>query len=341
MANAFTGSAAMANLVQTTYDRALEFALRAQPMFRMVADKRPVQQAMPGSSVVFELYQDLAQQITPLNELVDPDAVAAGNPTTVSVTLNEYGNAILVSNKLDLFSFTDVTAGLVNQVAWNLVDSVDLLVQNVLATGTQTLRRSGTAGAIGYGFGTTPTNPVAVNQIGGAADANIAFSTFSSDMARLSVTQLRTNKVHPNKGSYYTAYIHPQVSYDLRRETGAAAWRDPHNYSAAGNIWAGEIGEYEGACYIETPRAQNVQSGAAYSGPSAPAGASRVYNTYFTGQQALAEAVAEEFHTVRGPVVDKLTRFQPLGWYGVAGWNLYRPESLIVAQSTSTARPTS
>ena len=106
-----------------------------------------------------------------------------------------------------------------------------------------------------------------------------------------------------------------------------------HNYSAAGNIWAGEIGEYEGACYIETPRCQNVQSGA-----GAGATQTRVYNTYFTGQQALAEAVAEEFHTVRGPVVDKLTRFQPLGWYGVAGWSLYRPESLIVAQSTSSAR---
>lgn len=326
MANAFTGTAAMANLVQTTYDRALEFALRAQPMFRMVADKRPVQQAMPGSSVVFELYQDLAQATTPLNELVDPDAVAAGNPTTVSVTLNEYGNSILVSNKLDLFSFTDVTAGLVNQVAWNLVDSVDLLVQNVLAAGTQTIRTDGTT--VGYGFGSTPTNPIALTAI----DSD---SFFNSTMARLSVTQLRTNKVHPNKGSYYTAYIHPQVSYDLRRETGAAAWRDPHNYSAAGNIWAGEIGEYEGACYIETPRCQNVQSGA-----GAGASQTRVFNTYFTGQQALAEAVAEEFHTVRGPVVDKLQRFQPLGWYGVAGWSLYRPESLIVAQSTSSARLT-
>jgi len=333
MANAFTGTAALANLVQTAYDRALEFALRAQPMFRMIADKRPVQQAMPGSSIVFELYQDLAQAITPLNELVDPDAVAAGNPTTVSVTLNEYGNAILVSNKLDLFSFTDVTAGLVNQVAWNLVDSIDLLVQNVLATGTQTVRRDGTTGALGYGFGSTPTNPVALTSIGtSGASGN---SVLNSDIARFSVTQLRTNKVHPNKDSYYTAYTHPQAAYDLRRETGAAAWRDPHVYSAAGNIWAAEIGEYEGACYIETPRAQNVQSGAG-------AGASqvRVYNTYYTGQQALAEAVAEEFHTVRGPVVDKLTRFQPLGWYGVAGWSLYRPESLIVAQTSSSARPT-
>lgn len=325
MANAFTGTAAMANLVQTSYDRALEFALRAQPMFRMVADKRPVQQSMPGSSVVFEIYQDLSQAITPLNELVDPDAVSAGNPTTVSVTLNEYGNSILVSNKLDLFSFTDVTAGLVNQVAWNLVDSVDLLVQNVLATGTQTIRTDGTT--VGYGFGSTPTNPIALTAI----DSD---SYFTSNMARLAVTQLRTNKVHPNKGNFYTAYIHPQVSYDLRRETGAAAWRDPHNYSAAGNIWAGEIGAYEGAVYIETPRAQNTQSGA-----GAGATQTRVFNTYFTGQQALAEAVAEEFHTVRGPVVDKLQRFQPLGWYGVAGWSLYRPEALLVAQSTSSARP--
>lgn len=319
----------MANLVQTAYDRALEFALRAQPMFRTIADKRPVQQAMPGSSVVFELYQDLAQQITPLNELVDPDAVAAGNPTTVSVTLNEYGNAILVSNKLDLFSFTDVTAGLVNQVAWNLVDSVDLLVQNVLAAGTQTVRRDPATGNVTYGFGSTPTQPTALTAIDQTAN-----SRMSSDVARFSTTQLRTNKVHPNRDSYYTAYIHPQVSYDLRRETGAAAWRDPHNYSAAGNIWAGEIGEYEGACYIESPRCQNVQSGS-----GAGATQTRVYNTYFTGQQALAEAVAEEFHTVRGPVVDKLTRFQPLGWYGVAGWTLYRPESLIVAQTSSSARP--
>src|SRR3990172_10160048 len=170
MANAFTGTAAMANLVQTAYDRALEFALRKQPLFRMVADKRPAQQAMPGSSIIFELYQDLTQAITPLNELVDPDAVAAGNPTTVSVTLNEYGNAILVSNKLDLFSFSDVTAGLVNQVAWNLVDSVDLLVQNVLAAGTQTLRTDGTT--LGYGFGTTPTNPVALTDI----DSNAVFT---------------------------------------------------------------------------------------------------------------------------------------------------------------------
>lgn len=323
MANAFTGTAAMANLVQTTYDRALEFALRAQPLYRNVADKRPVQQAMPGSSVVFELYQDLAQAITPLNELVDPDAVAAGNPTTVSVTLNEYGNSILVSNKLDLFSFTDVTAGLVNQVAWNLGDSIDLVVQNVLAGGTNFIRRNGSASAAAQAAPTYNTGTLAAIQ---------QFDYYGSDMVRLGVAKLRTNKVHPNKGSFYTSYIHPEVSHDLRAETGNAGWRLPHTYSAPDNIWAGEIGEYEGSVFIETPRAIN-----ALNAGTTP---TRVFNTYMTGQQALAEAVAEEFHTIRGPVVDKLTRFQPLGWYGVAGWSIYRQEALIRVESTSSIHST-
>ncbi len=316
MANAFTGTAVMANLVQTTYDRALEFALRAQPMFRQVADKRPVQQAMPGSSVVFELYQDLATAITPLNELVDPDAVAAGNPTQVTVTLNEYGNSILVSNKLDLFSFTDVTAGLTNQVAWNLIDSVDVVVRNVLNGGTNYIRDNGASGPVYNGAQTTV----------GTTSADI----FSSATARLATTKLRTNLAVPNKGNLFAAYIHPDVAHDLRAETGAAAWRDPHNYSAAENIWAGELGEYEGAAYIVTPRTTGVGT------DSGAGGTVDVYNTYFTGQQALAEAVAEEFHTVRGPVVDKLTRFQPLGWYGVAGWSIYRQAALIRAETASS-----
>jgi len=317
MANAFTGTTAMSNLVQTAYDRALEFALRAQPTFRMIVDKKPVAQAMPGSSVVFEIYQDLAQQITPLNELVDPDAVAAGQPATVSVTLNEYGNAILVSNKLDLFSFTDVTAGLVNQVAWNLIDSVDLIVQNVLQAGTQVIRVNG-ANTNLYNGGTT-------NNV-------TAASIYNSQAVRLAVAKLRFQKVHPNKGSFYTTYISPEVSLDLRAETGAAAWRDPHNYSSAGNIWAGEIGEYEGSVFIETPRVNYT-----LNANGTPA---NVFQTYTVGQQALAEAVAEEFHTVRGPVVDKLTRFQPLGWYGVAGWSLYRPEALIRTESSSSVHAT-
>jgi N4-gp56 family major capsid protein len=128
----------------------------------------------------------------------------------------------------------------------------------------------------------------------------------------------------------YWAAIHPEVSHDLRAETGAAAWRDPHNYSAAGNIWAGEIGAYEGAFYVESPRCYNAVD--AGTGDNTV----RRFKTYYAGQQALAEAVADEFHMVAGPIVDKLARFRPLGWYGVAGWKIYRNEALIRAETSSS-----
>lgn len=316
MANVPTTTTTMANLVQTAYDRMVEFALRSQPLFRAVADKRPAQQAMPGSSVVLQIYEDMAQSTATLSEQVDPDAVAIGDPTTVSVTLNEYGNAVLVTRKLDLFSLSDIDPAIANIVAYNLADSVDEVVQTVLRGGSQVIRQNGDPASVAptYNGGTTA----------GVTTASI----FSSKAARLAVAKLRAQKVWPRKGSLYWFGIHPEVSHDLRAETGNAAWRAPHEYSAARNIWAGEIGEYEGGYFIETPRAYSALDGAG--------AAVRVFRTYVAGQQALAEAVAEEFHVVVGPVVDKLMRQRPIGWYGVAGWSLYRPEALIRIETTSS-----
>jgi N4-gp56 family major capsid protein len=306
----------MANLVQTAYDRMVEFALRSQPLFRSVADKRPAQQAMPGSSVVLELYQDMAQQTATLNEVVDPDAVAIGNPTTVPITLNEYGAAVLMTKKLNLFALSDVDPAIANIVAYNLADSVDEVVQTVLRGGTQVIRQNGDPAT------------VAPTYNGGTTAGVTTASTFSSKAVRLAVAKLRAQKVVPRKGSLYWCGIHPEVSHDLRAEVGESGWRQPHSYSAPGNIWAGEIGGYEGAYFIETPRAFSALDGAG--------GTVRVFRSYFAGQQALAEALAEEFHVVIGPVVDKLMRQRPIGWYGVAGWAIYRQEALIRVETTSS-----
>jgi len=101
----------------------------------------------------------------------------------------------------------------------------------------------------------------------------------------------------------------------------------PHEYSAAENIWAGEIGNFEGAYFIESPRLRKANDGDS----SIP-----VYRTFLAGQQALAEAVAEEPHVVIGPVVDKLMRQRPIGWYGVLGHAIYRQEALFRIESASS-----
>jgi N4-gp56 family major capsid protein len=299
-----------AGLVQKAYDRLVEFALRSQPLLRSVADKRPARQSMPGSSVVFQIYSDLSKATTALSEQVDPDSVAIGAPTAVTVVLNEYGNAVLTTRKLQLMSLADVDPAIANIVAFNMADSIDEIVQTELRAGTNVIYASNASG----------TRATATTNVTGA-------HTLKAADIRLAVAKLRAGKAVARKGSLYWCAIHPEVSHDLRAETGSASWRLPHEYQSNAEIWAGEIGTFEGAYFIETPRMYNATDG----GSSA-----RVFRTILAGQQALAEAVAEEPHVVIGNVTDKLMRLRPIGWYGVLGFKRYREEALYRIESSSS-----
>jgi len=320
MSDTFTDTTQLSNLVQTAYDRAIEFALRAVPQFRAFVTKRPVQQAMPGSSVVFELYNDLTAVAPGTTLAEDTDVAAVGVPqtSTVSVTLNPYGNAVITSENLRLEALSDVEPAVANVVAWNMVDSVDGFVQNIIATnGTNIAAIQG--GAL---------HSSVIDGTAAAKNSVTQTDLFSSTVARAIPAVMRANKARPSMGDYFRALVHPKVSVDLRSETGAAGWRDPHAYSGdnAGAIWRGEIGAYEGATYIETPRTTLA----------ANSGSVNVYNSYFLGQQALAEAVAEEPHIVFGLRTDKLMRFQPVGWKSLIGWNVYRQAALFQVYTASS-----
>jgi N4-gp56 family major capsid protein len=301
------GTAGAAGLVQKAYDRLLEFALRSEPLIRSVADKRPARQAIPGSTVVLQRYVDLSVATTALTETDDVDAVSMSTPTSVTITLNEYGNSVLVTRALELFSLADVDPAIANIIAFNLADSIDSVAMTTLRGGSNVIYS-----------GSTATSTATIT----------AAATLSSANVRKAVAKLRANKAVARKGSLYWAGIHPEVSHDLRAETGAGGWRLPHEYNSNENIWAGEIGSYEGAYFVESPRMYNALDGAS--------GTNRVYRTILAGQQAMAEAVAEEPHVVIGPVVDRLMRHRPMGWYGVLGFARYREEALYRIESGSS-----
>jgi N4-gp56 family major capsid protein len=307
MPNAYTDTSALAGLVKTAYDRYVEFALRSQPLFRNLADKRPVQQAMPGSSVVFSLYQDLAAATSTLTETTDPDAVALSDVNTVSVTLNEYGNTVLNTRKLGEFAFSDVDPAVANIVAFNMADSIDKIVVNVLRQGSN---------VIYSGSATATSGVTAAMTLGGA-------------QIRRAVAKLRASNAVPREGMLYAAYTHPETAHDLRSETGALAFEDIRKYTDpnVGNILNAVTGVLGGAYIVETPRAYTATDGAS---------SAKVYRTIIAGQQALAEATAVEPGIVIGPVVDKLMRFRPVGWYSLQGWSIYRQAALYRIESGSS-----
>ena len=344
MANAYnsTTSAVGTNIALAAYDRYIEMALRATPFISDLADKKPAQQAMAGSSVVFQIFTDLAVATSPLSETVNPDAVALGATTTISVPLVEYGNSSLATRKLELTSLTDFDAALADIVAFNMKDTIDTIALNELVFATNGFAYA--AGTLISTYNATYTNGVSQGLVQST-------DIIKSAAVRTAVAKLRTNKVVPRSGEDYWVGIHPEVSFDFRSETGSAGWRDDHKYSETGasEFWAGTIGTYEGAMFVESPRMFNTADGAtgtaantSYTGTFGTTSyvygttGTRVFRTLIAGKQALALAIGEAPTFVAGPIVDPLMRVRPIGWRALLGFKRYRPEALIRLETTSS-----
>jgi N4-gp56 family major capsid protein len=210
-------------------------ALRSIPVMRALADVKPVQQAMPGSSVVFSIYSDLAQATSTLTETSDVSSIALGNPSQVTVTLNEYGSAVTTTKKLNLTSFNDVDSALADIIAYNAADSLDNVVGQTLVAGTNVI----------YGGSATSSATV------------VAASKITVSNIRQAVTELRTNKALPRMGELYAAYVHPRQAADLRAESGTGGFQELTKYVDRTPFVAGAVGVIEGAYIVETPRVLN------------------------------------------------------------------------------------
>jgi N4-gp56 family major capsid protein len=235
-----TTTSSISNLVQAAYDQYVRMALRSIPVMRSLADVKPVQQAMPGSSVVFSIYSDLAQATSTLTESSDVSSIALGNPSQVTVTLAEYGSAVSTTKKLNLTSFNDVDSALADIIAYNAADSIDNVVGQVLCAGTQVVYANGPSG-------TVPT----------ASSGILPVDTITTADIRNAVVTLRTNKALPRIGELYAAYLHPRQSADLRAESGTGGFQELTKYVERTPFTAGAVGVLEGAFVVETPRVLN------------------------------------------------------------------------------------
>jgi len=321
VADAFTNTSTLSTAT-LAYEMLSYFPLRAELYFDALADIKPTNQSHPGSSVRFSIYNDLAANITPLSESVDVDAVAVSD-TGVTVALNEYGAAALSTARIRGQSYLVVSSDVANVVGYNAGLSFDSLARNPLVAGTRV--QFGTGGAI-----------VARNQVTTAMPLTAA-------QCRNAFMCLVSRNVQRRVNNLYAAYASPIPATDLRAETGAAAWRDPHTYSQPEQIWNGEVGSFEGFAFMETPRltAANLNNSGGGTFAGGGAASADVHPTIFCGKQALAKTwsksvSAEQPQIILGAVVDKLQRFVPVGWYWMGGFGRFREDAIFRQESGST-----
>tara|TARA_R100001594_G_C4054357_1_gene265614 strand:+ start:18198 stop:19136 length:939 start_codon:yes stop_codon:yes gene_type:complete len=295
----------------TAFQQLAYFALRSQPMFEMVADVRSTAQSHNGSAVQFNIYNDLSQATSALTEADDVTAVALGD-STVTVTLAEYGNAVITTAKLRGTSFLNVDADAANIIGYNMVDSIDKIVSDVANGGTNVI----------YGGDATARNEL------------VAADVITADLARKAVAELRTASAPGFENGNYLGMVHPDVAYDLRSETAVTDVIAFQIRQDAASVRNGSIGVFGGIEWIENPRAGLIADGGASTCDA--------YQTLICGRQALAKAFSrapgfgEDPSVVFGPVTDTLRRFNPVGWYHLVGYGRFREASLQRIETSSS-----
>jgi len=315
---ATTGTSAL-SVDQIAFEKLAYFALRPEMYYDQFADVQATNATNPGASIKFTIFNDLAAATTALGEAEDVTPVAMSD-SQVTVTLAEYGNATVTTAKLRASSFLPVDPVAANAVGYNAGLSIDTIAKNVLQAGDNVIYATGGA--------TDPSSRTTVN----------SDDTLAANDVRKVVAQLRGANVPTINGSY-VGFIHPDVSYDFRSATDAAAWRTPANYVDPTGIYNGEIGMFEGVRFMESSRAPLFANASNNSGST---GTIDVYGTLIMGRQALAKGISlggeygAQPTIVYGTVTDLLKRFRPVGWKHFVGYGVFRQEALRRIESASS-----
>jgi len=272
--DSYTGQSTL-DFSKQAYDRLAYFALRPELYFDAAADVQPTAQSMPGSSVTFTIVNDLPIASSALSEQSDVATVALSD-SQVTLTLAEYGNAVLTTAKLRGTSFVDIDPVVANVVGYNAGVSLDTIARSALDSGTNVMYASGLGATVSQSAVTSRS------ALSAYTSATAAGNTISSVDIRTARARLRSQNV-PTFGGMYVGYVHPDIVADIQGESisgsNTQGWRAPHVYAQPGEIWTGELGAFEGVRWIETPRAP-IFAGA---GASATAGTYTVTTAIASG----------------------------------------------------------
>lgn len=188
-----------------------------------------------GKTVQFRRYSPLPAATTPLTEGVTP----SGRKLTVTGTtadVAQYGDYVELSDML-----------LLTAVDNNIVQATKLLGAQAGAT-LDTIVREVVNGGTNVQYADDSVNGRHL-LVGGESSGNHYLTV---NMVKLAARKLKAMNAEKIDGCY-VAIIHPDVAYDLMRDSD---WVQASEYAGSTNIFEGEIGKIAGVRFVETSEAK-------------------------------------------------------------------------------------
>lgn len=220
---------------------------------QMIFGQLGMKQTLPaheGTSIEWTRWQTLGR-IHKLKEAVIPTGKKMGI-VAITVSISQYGDYVAISDLSKKHGVHPIVLGAEEELSASYALTYEELIRNTLCGGTNILFCDAYNGDT---FVSTPTSEAALQSaLGSSYKCNV-----TGRMLAKAATQLKkTAKMKKYEGNYYVAVIHPDVAEDLR--INDAAWIDAHKYSAAEEIFNGEIGRMHGIRFVESNLAPVIKS---------------------------------------------------------------------------------
>lgn len=221
----------MATTLSTALSAAITFKVRRNVLKNLraslhFADPRWAEQGefdAGHDTLTFVAVPDLPINVTPLTEAQTPTPRAL-SITTVSVSTNQYGDLVEISDLAKVKSPIQITEIASEHVSRQANESLDQIARDVIAAG-------GTAKF--------------ANSKAGRANLAAGDVVNAAELRKLR-SQMRKAKIPTMADGSYLFMCSPEVEYDIRNDSATGGFIDVNKYARPEEILRGEVGKLEG-----------------------------------------------------------------------------------------------
>lgn len=304
------------NLTRVVYSREIEFKALPNMRFFQFASVKTELGTTPGLTIQMLTYDNLNLG----GKLVEGTRMntQALSSSMKSITVEEKGNAISVSELLLVSSFDDIMASATTLLGRDYALVLDCDLRDTALKGT---------------------NIVYAHKKDGAKVASRAELTddcvLKVSTIKDGIEVLATNNAPKYQGASWICFVHPHQSRTLRDDP---AWINASNYGAPDQLFTGEIGKIDDTRFIETtlmcngkaPEADPSYKLALKKGQGS--NATDVYQAVIFGDNYYAIAFGLPVELRDNGVVD-FGREHGLAWYSIWGTGLLHNEYGVVIET--------
>lgn len=284
MATLTTATANFQNLMQELVMKSLEEELRASLPHLTPGNFVPASLIKGTNIIRWARYPDLAAQTTALTEGTAPTAQSLSIETeTLSVA--QYGGVLEWTDLAELDSPHDIVAINAERAARQAALTMDVIVRDILAAGTN------------------------VKYSNGSARSTVS-ATLTGDLVKRMFWFLQSSNVPTFGDGTYRAIISPEQAYNLEADTATGGWMDAHKYVNNSPLLTNEVGRFAGVRFQVSDNAKVFAT--------AGAGAVDVHSAYFFGPDSYAvgdsQALSAYFVPRGGDHSDPIAQKAMVGW---------------------------